>query len=241
MNEAFSEYFAIKDNPLSRIDARIKMVFIAAAIAVVVSSPAFFAPAIVAFLVVVTLLSAGMPLKIVAFRLSAPFSMALTLSVIKIFFCRDSLNNAALMTSKIIGAASLVLFLSMTTALDKLLAACCWFKVPKTWIEISLIAYRYVFVLLEDAVTVFNAQKARLGYNGLIRALSSVGILAGMVVIRAYDQSVSIYEAMVMRGYTGEMKIEYRPDRIESKDIATIFIFGAILALLFILNGIFKA
>ena len=202
-NEIFSEYFARNSNLFTKADARVKIIFTSFAMIIVLLSRSPYIPFIAAFLVVVSLLGVSIPFKIIAARLSATLGIAITLLIIKIFFYHDSLSSGMLIISKIIGSTSLVLFLSMTTTLDKLLAACMCFKVPKTWIEICLIAYRYIFVLLEDAITVFDAQKARLGYTSLARSLRSAGTLAGMVVLRAYDQSISTYEAMMLRGYKG--------------------------------------
>ncbi|MDP3790058.1 MAG: CbiQ family ECF transporter T component, partial [Candidatus Omnitrophota bacterium] len=155
MHDFFSEQFARKDNFLSKADARIKMIFVAAAIVTVISSAIFYVGLIVILLVIASLFSIRISFKAIAIRLAAPLGIAGTLLFIKVILCHDSLNSGMLFVSKIIGSTSLVLFLGLTTPLDNLLAACHWFKVPKTWIEICLIAYRYIFVLLEDAITVF--------------------------------------------------------------------------------------
>src|SRR3989338_200386 len=201
MNEIFADIFARRENALTRIDARVKLVFTAASIFIVLSSSTPMAPFIAALLTVTVLSLLKIPLKIIALRLAAPLGIAVTLFLIKVFY--REFNGGLLMMSKIIGSTSLVVFLSMTTAVDKLLAACRWFKVPSLWIEICLVTYRYIFVLLEDAVTVYDAQRLRLGYSTPAKAVRSLGVLAGAIIIRAYDQSIATYEAMMMRGYKG--------------------------------------
>lgn len=200
-NEIFSDIFARQENAITRIDARMKIALIAASIFIVLFSSAPIVPFIAAFLTITILYLIKIPLKIIALRLAAPLGIALTLFLVKIFY--HEFNSGLLMISKIIGSTSLIVFLSMTTTLDRLLAACRWFRVPNLWIEICLIAYRYVFVLLEDAVTVYDAQALRLGYSSPAKALKSVGVLAGAIIIRAYDQSIATYEAMTARGYKG--------------------------------------
>lgn len=240
MNEIFSDHFARRENLLTQVDARIKTIFVVDAILAVVSAAAPYAPLIVILLSLGSLFTIGIPFKIICIRLSAPFGIAITIIFIKIFFYREGFRDGILMMSKIIGSTSLVLFLSMTTTLDKLLAASRWFKVPGTWVEICLLAYRYIFVLLEDAVTVFDAQRIRLGYTDLRKALYSIGTLAGTIIIRAYDQSVSTYEAMMLRGYKGKAEALSLEDRLMLKDAVAAFIFIAILVSLLILNRTFK-
>ena len=169
MNEIFSDHFARRENFLTRVDVRIKTIFVIGAILTVVSSEGPYAPLIVILLILASLLAIRTPFKIICLRLSAPLGIAVTILLIKVFFYREGLHDGFLMMSKIIGSTSLVLFLSMTTTLDKLLAASRWFKVPGTWVEICLLAYRYIFVLLEDAIIVFDAQRMRLGYTNLDR------------------------------------------------------------------------
>lgn len=253
INEVFSDYFVREKNFLTKIDTRIKIIFVFLAIIITISSRNYLTPVIVVLLVVVSLLCIKIPIRIIMIRLAGPSGIALTILFIQTFFYGtttlfkfnlfgfyliaylEGATQGLLIMSKIIGATSLVLFLSMTTLVSRILSAGYWFKVPKTWIEVSLFAYRYIFVLLEDAITVFEAQKIRLGYSNLTKSLRSLGTLAGAIVIRAYDQSISTYEAMLMRGYDGNLKNISHKEKFEIKDIITSFIFFVILLILFIL------
>ncbi len=240
MNEIFSEHFARRNNFFSRIDARIKIIFIITAIAIVLSSSTLFVPLAVTILVVAGLFNIKISFKIAVLRLSAPLGVAITLLLIKIFLFHQAFSDSLLIMFKIIGSTSLLLFLSMSTTVDRVLGACCWFKVPGTWVEICLIAYRYIFVLLEDALTVRDAQKVRLGYTNLACALRSIGILSGAIIIRAYDQSIATYEAMTLRGYRGKTQSLFLENRLMLRDALGALIFVAILALLIILNQFLK-
>lgn len=200
-NEVFGEYFARRQNLLTGINARIKAVSVVIAMLTVLLSKTIYPPLALILFIFISLLSVKIPLKILMLRMSAPLGAAAIMLLIKLLFCHDRLDMAMLIFLKIIGASSLILFLSMTTTLDKLLEVLRWIRIPGVWIEICLIAYRYIFVLIEDAITVFDAQRVRLGYAKVATALASIGSLVGTIIIRAYDQSVSTYEAMVLRGY----------------------------------------
>jgi len=238
LNEAFSDYFARRENFLNRIDARLKLPFIIAAIFSCLLSPNAIVPGMVVLFVLVSLLTAKIPLRIILLRLAAPLGIAVTLFAIKIFF--KSVNVGPLLIAKVLGASSLVLFLGMTTTVYKILRAAAWFRVPHTWVEVSLLTYRYIFILFEDAATIFFAQKVRLGYVNLTKGLSSVGVLAGSVIIRAYDQSIASYEAMRVRGYKGKMANLSSEEKFGATDVLAALIFAAILAALVAMNILLK-
>jgi cobalt/nickel transport system permease protein len=241
LNEVFSDCFAQRANYLTEVDTRAKMLFVAAAILIVVSSPNPCAPLVIFFLSLVLLLGVRIPARIILLRLAAPLSMAGAIFFIQIFFygMAGGLARGFLIMARVLGAVSLIIFLSMTTPVNKLLNSARWFKVPDTWVEIALLSYRYSFVLLEDAVTIRNAQKARLGYSSLARSLKSFGELMGSTVIRTYDRSVAVYESMTLRGYNGTMQNIAWKGELRIKDAGAVIVFIIILGSLLVLNTLF--
>jgi len=239
LNEIFSDHFARRINNLTEVDARAKMLFAVAAIIIVVSSRHPYVPLIVFFLSLVSLLGIRVPLRIILLRVAAPLAIAGAILFMQILFygMAEGLARGFLITTKVLGAVSVIIFLSMTTPVNKLLNAARWFKVPNTWVEIAMLSYRYSFVLLEDAVTIRNAQKVRLGYSGLARSLRSFGELMGSTVIRTYDRSIAVYESMVLRGYNGSMQNVAWKEKFGIKDTAAVIIFVIILTSLLILNA----
>ncbi len=238
LSEVFSDCFAQKRNYLTEVDARAKMLFVASAIIIVISSHNLYVPLIVFFLSLIFLLGIRIPPRIILLRLAAPMGIAGTIFLAQIFFygMAEGSTRGFLSFAKVLGGVSSIIFLSMTTPVNKLLNAVRWFKVPNTWVEIAMLSYRYSFVLLEDAMTIRNAQKVRLGYSGLARGLRSFGELMGSTVIRTYDRSIAVYESMVLRGYNGTMRNIVWEERFGIKDAVAVIIFIIILASLLILN-----
>jgi cobalt/nickel transport system permease protein len=88
-----------------------------------------------------------------------------------------------------------------------------------------MFAYRYIFVIFEDAQVIYNAQKNRLGYSGLRRGLNSFGTLTGSLVLKAFDRSHAITVAMIQRGYDGDMPmLKHKPFRPSEVFIALLII-----------------
>ena len=254
LNQVFSDYFAQRRNYLTEIDARIKIVSVAAAIVITILSQNIYTPLIVFLFTLIFVLSISIPVKVILIRLVTPLGIAGTILLMQIFFYgetaivrfdlwgihlvgyKEGLLRGSLIMAKVIGTTSLVIFLSMTTSVNKLLNAARWFKVPNTWVEIAVFSYRYIFVLLEDVITVRDAQEVRLGYSSLARSLRSFGELMGATVIRAYDHSVSAYEAMILRGYNGTARNIVWEEKFGAKDAIVALVFIIILASLLVLS-----
>jgi cobalt/nickel transport system permease protein len=210
-----------------------------------------------AFPIVVSLLSLGLCLslgvrpKILLLRFSEPLFIATGILVLKLLFSgttplftfhlagwelvghRDGLLDGARVAGRILGGASLLAVVGFSTPFTDLLAALSWLRVPRVLIDIALFAWRYLFLLLEDAQVVYHAQRNRLGYIGYGRGLRSFGTLAGVLVIKAFDNSQSITTAMVQRGYDGEMPLlAHKPLRVAEVFSAflVISVIGAVRA-----------
>lgn len=123
---------------------------------------------------------------------------------IKLF--SSGLWQGAIIGARMLGAVSLMVLLSCVTPAHDLFRAIAWFRIPREFTEVAMFVYRYSFSLVDQAADVALAQRVRLGYAGPLRQrLSSMGILAGAMVVRSIDQSQRTYEAMKARGYTGRM------------------------------------
>lgn len=226
--ELFSEYFK-KDHVLSRIDARVKLIAAIATLIMVLSYKGFAFPFIVMAFSLGLFIKMKVPLRVFIIRLSETLFIAAILIVLKIFSgreilfslqlsgieligYRDGLISGLMMAGRIVGAVSIVAAMEFSTPFTEFMAALSWLRIPKGFVEILMFAYRYVFVLLEDALVIYSAQKNRLGYSNVRRGLSSFGTLAGSLTLKAFENSQSTTVAMLQRGYDGNMPImRHRP------------------------------
>ncbi len=120
---------------------------------------------------------------------------------------KDGLMEGLQIGCRILGAVSVLTVLGFSTSFTEIIAALSWFRVPKGFIEISLLAYRYIFVLIEDAMVIYNAQRNRLGYSSIRRGLNSFSTLTGSLILKAFEQSQNITASMTQRGYDGSFSI----------------------------------
>ena len=146
---------------------------------------------------------------------------------------REGALHGAMLGTRILGAVSVLLLLSSTTRAHQIFHALRWMGVPKGWVEVGMFMYRYVFMLMDQAGCVMEAQRVRLGYSSLGRSLSSSGLLAGTVIKAALEQGIRTCEAMELRGYKGYMPFGDLP-RICSKDLRILCVTSAALVIAFI-------
>ena len=184
----------------------------------------------------------NIPFKVFLLRFSEPVFIASVVILIKFLFSgqeamfsvkmwgititghKDGLMDGLQIGSRILGAVSVVALLGFSTPFTEFMAGLSWMRVPKGFIEILLFAYRYIFVLLEDAMVIYSSQKNRLGYSSIKKGLNSFGTLTGSLIIKAFEQSLNITTAMIQRGYDGNMPmLKHKP--FQAAEIAvSIFI-----------------
>jgi cobalt/nickel transport system permease protein len=218
------------DHPAVRADARLKLVAAVALLAMVLTARGVVFPALVGIVCVAFCLSLGVRPKTLLFRFSEPVFVAAVVLVLKFLFSgtvplltfhlagielvghRDGLSEGVRIGSRILASVSVLAAIGFATPFTELMAALSWMKVPQVLVDVALFAWRYLFLLFEDAQVVYQAQRNRLGYAGYRRGLRSFGTLAGVLVIKAFDNSQQITTAMIQRGYDGDLPLlRHRP------------------------------
>jgi cobalt/nickel transport system permease protein len=121
-------------------------------------------------------------------------------------FTDQGLTSAALVVSRVAVSISLVLLLTLTTPWVKLLAALRSLGVPRMFVMVISMAYRYIFLLLGSVSEMYESRKSRT--VGAVRhdkaARAFVGATAGALIGKANHLSEEVHQAMVSRGYRGE-------------------------------------
>ncbi len=238
--------YSKSDNSITRADARVKLAVALVVLVMVLSCRDFVFPVLVALSCLVLSLWLRVPLRGLILRYSEPLFIAGMVLVLKLFFSgkdvlfsarvagitlsgyKDGLTEGLLIGCRIAGAVSVVSVLGFTTPFNELMAGLSWFRVPRGFVEIMLFAYRSLFVLFEDAMVIYTAQKNRLGYSSLRRSLSSFGALAGSLTLKAFENSQNTTVAMVQRGYDGTMPVQcHRPFRHSEVAVSFLVIIAA--------------
>jgi cobalt/nickel transport system permease protein len=221
---------AAHDRLLQRIEARVKLI---AALALLVATSLLHHITSLLLMYAATLvlaLSAGLSLAFFVKRVwlfvpmfTGVIVLPATLSLItpgdvvvplgtwfghEVGITRQGLTAAGLIVLRVATSISLVVLLTLTTTWTKLLTSLRALHVPKMFVLVLAMAYRYIFHLLSAVTDMYTARKARTvaadidAQHGRAFVAASAGALFG----KAHALSEEVYLAMVSRGYTGDVR-----------------------------------
>ena len=98
---------------------------------------------------------------------------------------------------------SAALLLIATTGMDRLASALRMLKIPRLFVLQLLLTYRYISVLMEEVSLIWMAYSIRAPQQkGIQRKVW--GPLIGQLILRTFERAQRVYQAMCLRGFTGE-------------------------------------
>jgi cobalt/nickel transport system permease protein len=106
--------------------------------------------------------------------------------------------------------------MASTTPFPELLQAMRAVGIPRLLVGMFGLMWRYLFVLVDEALRLMRARAARSGQSALAGTRSGGSVLwrarvtggmAGNLFLRAFERSDRIYVAMLSRGYDGEVRL----------------------------------
>ncbi len=243
----FLEEYAYS-NGLINSNTRLKVLFVLSNLILGVFSTSPVAPFIIFFtMVFLTIFMAKIPARGYFKCFSTPLFFTIPLFLAIIFFSggmqawlqfnlfdhnltiyRDSFNLGLLVASRVLSGASCMFFLAFTTPMTKLASAMKMLKVPDIIIELSMLIYRYIFVVLVEAARMELSQRTRMGYTSFKKSLNSLSLLAANVFIRAMNRGEKLHVAMESRCYDGKIKL-LEEDSIQELPLIALIIFEGLI------------
>lgn len=105
------------------------------------------------------------------------------------------------------------ILMAFTTPFHDLLWGMRALRLPAALVSVISFMYRYLFVLADEALRLTRARAARSGVAAGVRGGGSLawrgrvaGGLVGNLALRAFERSERIHDAMVARGFQGELR-----------------------------------
>ncbi|MCI0638008.1 MAG: cobalt ECF transporter T component CbiQ [Gemmataceae bacterium] len=204
-------------SPLGRWDPRWKlagvllMVFAAALVRTLPAALVVFAGALILVLL------ARLPLRwycrrlvvvavfLAVFLVWLPFLYpAPTLNVLGIELSEEGTRLALTLLLKAAAIVSLFLALMASAPLPQTLRAAQALRCPRLFLHLTLLTYRYVFLLAEEVVRLRSALRVR-GYRNRATAhcYRTVGQATGSLLVRSQERAERVDQAMRCRGFDG--------------------------------------
>lgn len=195
-------------------------------IAALVSRSVIVPVGILALMSGLILIGAGIPLRVYLRLLSVPLVFlligTLTLSVsfsggdiplgeipllhLPLALSYAGIDQATMALSRSLGAVSALYFLALTTPMTEIIGLLRRLGVPALLLELMLLAYRHIFIFLENVRQTRLAQSARLGYSSIGNGWRSLAALGGTLLLKTFRRSRQLHLALLARGYDDELR-----------------------------------
>jgi cobalt/nickel transport system permease protein len=228
MKHSFLDQYSNLDSFLHRLDPRVKFITTLAFILAVVVTPPLHWWAFIGYLILLVclLLLSKLPTLYVLKRSLVIVPFVLMIAIFIPFFKQGEVagsyniwlwqvtvtyDGLAILANVLIKAwlsiLSLIL-LSSTTEFTSLLKGLEQLRMPRAMLIILSFVYRYIFVIVDEAMRLRQARDSRnFGRGKLIWQIKTVGNMIGTLFIRSYERGERVYSAMVSRGYDGRIRM----------------------------------
>jgi cobalt/nickel transport system permease protein len=109
-------------------------------------------------------------------------------------------------------SVQMAILLTATTRFPDLIHALHHLHVPQVLVAVISFMYRYLYVLTDEAMRLMRAREARSARPAAGGRRSSIvwrarvsGNMVGQLFLRSYERSDRVYNAMLSRGYSGQL------------------------------------
>ncbi|MBN1133790.1 MAG: cobalt ECF transporter T component CbiQ [Methanosarcinaceae archaeon] len=175
-------------------------------------------------------------LFVLPFLIIMPFtaggSELMTIDGIKMTY--EGLVLGMLIVLRATSAVMLILTMLATMRFDTTIKALYMLNVPGLLIQMLMFTYRYIFVFLDEFLRMWRAMGSK-GFKlkANMYALSMLGNVVGMLIVKSYERADRVYQSMISKGYTGNPKTMVKFNMV-AKDYAIAFLLISIAILPYI-------
>jgi cobalt/nickel transport system permease protein len=217
-----------------RLDPRIKVIATMLFLFTVISFPKYEVVALVPFFLFPVLLTTlgEIPVRFILKKVLfvSPFAILIgifnpfldtrTIAVISGIPISAGIISFLSILLKFVLTVSVALLLVATTSFPGVCHALRRLGLPSLFVSQLLFLYRYIFVLMEEAMRITRARDMRsVGSHGA--GIKVFVRLIGILFIRTVDRAERIYCAMLSRGFQGDIP-SLKRTRIEATDLACL-------------------
>lgn len=120
---------------------------------------------------------------------------------------RVGINNGVLLFFRVICSISATYLLALTIPMNQLIAVFKCLRLPKTFIEMTILIYRFIFIFLEECKEMYVAQDLRFGYINLKTSYNSTALIIKLLFFRVMNRYEELNISLETKLYNGEFYI----------------------------------
>ena len=115
-------------------------------------------------------------------------------------------ESTRLVMARALGAVSSLYFLSLSTPMSEILHCLRRIHVPAVVTDLSILIYRYIFILLTTYHDMRDAAASRLGFRGTVSSIRTTGKIYANLLGSSFRKAGICFDAMESRCYRGELR-----------------------------------
>ena len=247
MQHLHLEDYTEGNSALHKLDTRIKLICAITAIFCIVFLTHWYVPLLFFGVCFGLTIYSRAPLKVYIDRLLIPISLIAFIGIIMPFtygstivarvplltipIYSQGIYFGVLVFTRCISAVSVLNLLILVTPITSVMESLAWFRVPSVIIDTMLLMFRYIGILSDESTRMYRAQASRCGHSKSVsyyKKILNYGNIAGSLLVRAFDRSVKVGNAMVSRAYNGKSNLfRYEKKKLPAKDT----VLGALVVL----------
>jgi cobalt/nickel transport system permease protein len=168
---------------------------------------------------------------------AGPFWSWSPLPWLSLSITRASINESILVLSRMTGGMSALIFLAVTTPMTDLFMVMRRCRVPEAVLDLAMMIYRTIFMIMDQLVQTYQAQRMRLGYSSFRESIRSFSNLCGSVFIASWIAGEDLIRAMDARCYSGKFAMLGEIQPVEWKPLLAVAGFLLVSAAIVGLTG----
>ena len=148
---------------------------------------------------------------------------------------RQGLRFSLLLTLRTNSIVLATIALVGTTPVSNLVHALQHLHLPAKLVHIAFFSYRYIDVIQREYLRLRDAMRIR-GFrpHTTLHTYTSYAYLVGMLLVRSYERSERVYQAMLCRGFRGTFPV-YRHFHLHRRDFLFMALMAVVIATLALL------
>jgi len=222
MHHSFLDIYSDKDSPIHKIDPRIKILISILLIIFAVTTNNLLEFIVLSLILLISIYFSNISIKNIFIRSLKIIPFILILSIFIPFMKGGSTliqfkfiipitiqKEGLILFSKIVLRSYFVVLITIilitTTRFTSLLKGFEGLKFPHVFILILSFMYRYIFLFFDEFERLLRARNSRMIKPGMFLKIKSLAYVIGTMFLRTFERSERVYEAMISRGFTGEI------------------------------------
>ena len=209
MHHSFIDKYSDRSSIIHRVDAQLKIIIAFAALIIIIGTPQNYAMALVGYAIVIGIcwLISRVPLTHLVKRLGIALPFVTLIAVGTAFGGNLSspLDRFVVIVAKAALAITVLTILTSTTRFPQMLKGCSRLGMPRVISSIMAFLYRYIFILIDEAERLNMGRRSRRFSRSRRLAWKGRAWMTGALFVRSLERSERVYQAMLARGFSGQI------------------------------------